>query len=191
MTKSSISKLAAQRRRGGRKSTSKVVAESAHGKHRRTNHIAEKAQTRRNSPRAIPVWEVSKFAAQFEQFGDTQVPETMRAFAERNVAQTRELYERSKNTLQSVLESWQNSFGTAGQGVMALNQKIIDIAERNIDSGLDLAMNLCRAKNLSEVIELQAAYWQNQLSELKTEAEAVRALSTKVHMNTGIRRRNH
>ena len=191
MTKSSISKSAAQRRRGGRKSTSKVVAESAHGKHGRTNHIAEKAQMRRISPRAISVWEVSKLAAQFEEFGDTQVPATMHAFAERNVAQTRELYERSKNTLQCVLESWRNSFGTAGQGVTALNQKIIELAERNIDTSFDLAMNLCRAKNLAEVMELQTAYWQKQFGELTTQAEAVRVLSTKVLMNTGIRRRNH
>ena len=88
----------------------------------------------------------------------------------------------SKNTLQSVLESWQNCIGTAGQGVTALNQTIIDMAERNIDTSFDLAMDLCRAKNLAEVMELQTAYWQKQLGELKTLADEVRTRSAKTRV---------
>jgi hypothetical protein len=34
------------------------------------------------------------------------------------------------------------------------------------------------AKNLAEVMELQAACWRKQFSELRTQAEEVRALST-------------
>ena len=114
---------------------------------RRTKVIAE-----RNSLPTIAVWELGDahrgIAAQFEKFRETQVPDRMRELAERSVAQTREVYEHSKNTLQSVLESWRNSFGTTGQGVTALNQKIMDLAERNIDTSFDLAMDLCRAKTL-------------------------------------------
>jgi hypothetical protein len=61
-----------------------------------------------------------KTAGQFEQFRGAQVPDTLRVFAETDVAQTRALYERSKDTLQTVLESWQKSFGAAGQGAVAL-----------------------------------------------------------------------
>ena len=134
MSKSYAAKDAARKRRGTRrKATSKVMAE-------------------RNSLPTIAVWEVGDahrgIAAQFEKFRETQVPDTMRELAERSVAQTREVYEHSKITLQSVLESWRNSFGTAGQSVTTLNQKIIELAERNIDTSFDLAMNLCRAKNL-------------------------------------------
>ena len=43
-----------------------------------------------------------KAAAQFEDLaGDAQVPEAMRALAEKNIAQTREIYERSKDALDS------------------------------------------------------------------------------------------
>ena len=113
----------------------------------------------------------------------------MRELAERSVAQTREVYEHSKNTLQSVLESWQKSFGTAGQGVTALNQRIIDMAERNIDTSFDLATNLCRAKNFAEVMELQTAYWQKQFGELKTLADEVRRRSAKTRVGAGVARR--
>ena len=122
-----------------------------------------------------------KAAAQFEDLaGETQVPEAMRALAEKNIAQTREIYERSKDALDAVLESWERSFDAVGQGAVALNRKVIDIAQRNINSSFDLAKGLAGAKNLAEAVELQSAYWRQQLDTLAAQAEEVRTLSTQV-----------
>jgi hypothetical protein len=66
---------------------------------------------------------------------------------------------------------------------LALNRKIIDVADRNINSGFDLATSLARAKNLAEVMELQAAYWRKQFRNLSVQAEEVRALSPKLTAN--------
>src|SRR5262245_11626581 len=123
-----------------------------------------------------------KAAAQFEDLaGDAQqVPEAMRALAEKNIAQTRQIYERSKDALDAVLESWERSFDAVGQGAVALNRKVIDIAQRNINSGFDLAKDLAAAKNLAEAMELHASYWRNQISVLQSQAEEMRTLSTKV-----------
>jgi len=115
-----------------------------------------------------------KTDAQFGQLRRAQVPDTLQVLAEKNLAQTREQYERSKNTLKAVLESWQKSFGAAGDGAVALNRKIVDITERNIDTGFDLATGLVRAKNLAEVVELHAAYWRKLLGGLQTPAEVGR-----------------
>src|SRR6185436_9495597 len=93
-----------------------------------------------------------------------------------NVAQTRELYERSKNTLHAVLEGMEKSC----DGAVALNRKIIDIAEHNVTAGFDLAMSLAGAKNLAEVMNLQAAYWRTQFDTLSAQAEELRALSTRM-----------
>ena len=60
---------------------------------------------------------------------------------------------------------------------MALNRKIIDIAQRNVNSGFDLAKSLASAKNLAEMVELQGAYWRKQLEALMAQAEEVRELS--------------
>jgi phasin len=122
-----------------------------------------------------------KTAARFEEFArDTEVPPAMRDIAERNIAQMRETYERSKDALESVLQSWEKSFDAAGQGAVALNRKIIDIAQRNINSSFDLAKNLAGAKNLAEAMEMQSSYWRNQLDTLAAQAEEVRTLSTQV-----------
>ena len=116
------------------------------------------AETIRESHRMID--------AQFAPFRQSQVPDTVRVLAERNVAQARELYEGSKNTLQAVLESWQKSFGAAGQGAAALNGRFIELAERNINTGFDLATGLAGARNLAEVMDLQAAYWRELIGDL-------------------------
>jgi hypothetical protein len=173
MGKSYTAKDAARKRRGTRRKATKVIAE-------------------RNSLPTIAVWELGDahrgIAAQFEKFGKTQVPDAMHELAERSVAQTREVYEHSKNALQSVLGSWRNSFGTVGH-VTALNQKIIELAERNIDTNFDLAMNLCRAKTLAEIMELQTVYWQKQFGELKTLTDEVRRRSAKTRAGAGVARR--
>ena len=125
------------------KTAPKVVAEKVRGAYRAT--------ARKVSAEAVrDTWST----ALLEQFPGMQVPNTFRVLAERNVAQTRELYEGSKNTLQAVLESWQKSFGAAGQGAVTLNRRFIDLAERNINTGFDLATNLASARNLAEVMEI-------------------------------------
>jgi hypothetical protein len=120
-----------------------------------------------------------KTDTQFEQLRGAQVPDTLQVLAEKNLAQTRDQYERSKNTLKAVLESWQKSFGAAGEGAVALNRKIVDITERNINTGFDLATGLVRAKNLADVVKLHAAYWRKLLGGLQTQAEEGRAASSR------------
>jgi hypothetical protein len=175
MTKSSARKAAAAEKASGtyrkiarRKTARKVGAGKAHSRDRKTASkvVAEKA---RGTYR--------KTAAQFEEFArDAQMPESVRALAEKSVAQTRELYVHS---LEAVLESWER-FVVAAQGAVALNRKAIDIARRNINTRFGLAERLAGAKNLAEAMELQTAYWRKQVGELAAQAGEMRTLTTKV-----------
>jgi phasin family protein len=76
--------------------------------------------------------------------------------------------------------TFERSFDAAGQGAASFNRKIVDIARRNVNSGFDLAKSLAGAKNLADMVELQAGYWRKQFDALTAQAEEVRALSTKV-----------
>ena len=87
--------------------------------------------------------------------------DAVRATAEKAVDQSREVYDRSKDALDASVTTLERTFDAAGQGAVAFNRKIIDIAKRNVNFGFDLAKSL--AKNLSEMVELQAAYWQKLL----------------------------
>ena len=144
----------------------KAAAQKAHSTYRKSAPRAA-AKKARGTYR--------KTSAQFEEFvHDAQMPEAMRTLAEKSVAQTRELCEHS---LEAVLESWER-FVDAGQGAVALIRKAIDIARHNINTGFGFAVSLARAKNLAEVMELQAAYWRKQLGELAAQAGEMRTLST-------------
>jgi phasin len=116
---------------------------------------------------------------------DAAVPETVRTMVEKAVDQSREVYDRSKDALDASVTTLERTFDAAGQGAVAFNRKIIDIAQRNVNSGFDLAKSLAGAKNLSETVELQAAYWQKLLGALTSQAEEVRALSAKVAAAAG------
>jgi hypothetical protein len=119
---------------------------------------------------------------------DTSVPEAVRAMAEKTVAQTREVYERSKGTLDASIEMFERTFDAAGQGAVAFNRKFIDIAQRNVNSVFDLAKSLASAKDLSEVVELQTAYWQKQFSALtlSTKVTADAGEPLKAHLKRGV-----
>jgi len=111
---------------------------------------------------------------------DTAVPEGVRALAEKSVAQTREAYDRSWDAFDASVTTFERSFDAAGQGAIAFNRKIIDIARRNVDASFDLATSLAGAKNLADIVERQSAFWRQQFSVLTAQAEEVRALSTRV-----------
>ena len=170
MTKSSARKAAAEKARSTyRKTARKVGARKAHAGDRKT---ASKVATEKARGT------YRKTAARFEEFAyDAQMPELMRALAEKSVAQTRELYVHS---LEAVLESWERFVVAAGQGTVALNRKAIDIARRNINNSFGLAERLAGAKNVAEAMELQTTYWRNQVGELAAQAGEMRTLSSKV-----------
>ena len=111
---------------------------------------------------------------------DTAVPEGVSALAEKAVAQTREAYDRSWEALDVSLTTLEATFDAAGQGAIAFNRKIVDLARRNTDASFDLAASLAGAKDITDVVALQAAFWRKQLGVLSAQAEEVRALSTKV-----------
>ena len=114
----------------------------------------------------------------------TAIPEGVRALAEKT-AQTRQVYDRSWDAFDASVATFEKSFDAAGQGAAAFNRKIIDISRRNLNSVFDLATSLAGAKDLADIVELQAAHWQKQLGALTSQAEEVRALSTKVAAAAG------
>jgi phasin len=126
-----------------------------------------------------------KAAKEFEAFKlDTTVPESVRALAEKTVTQAREAYERGKDALEEAIDALERSFDAAGQGATAFNRKLIDITQRNLNSAFDLAKNLAGAKNLAEIVELQSSFVRHQFDVFVSQANEVRALTSKIAADT-------
>jgi hypothetical protein len=168
MTKSAARKVSARQARSARsKKTSQRTAKARNRNHESAPKVAAKL---RNNLAAETVRETRRMVdAQLDPFRRSQLPDILRVLAERNVAQARELYEGSRNTLQAVVESWQKSFGAAGQSAIALNRKMMNVTERNMETSFDLAIGLAGARNLGEVMELQAAYWHKLVGALQSQ----------------------
>jgi len=115
---------------------------------------------------------------------DGTVPDVWRSMAGTAVHESWQAFERARTTLEAGLQAVEKSYDAAGHAATALNRKIIDIAQQNIDSGFDLAKSLATAKNLAEMVELQGAYWRKQFETLLAQAEEVRTLS--VHAGSDV-----
>ena len=122
-----------------------------------------------------------KTIAQFEPAKlDAAIPESVRQLAAKTVTGTKAAYERSKTALDAGLDAVEKALDAAGQGAAQLNRKVIDIAQRNVNSGFDLAKSVASAKTVPEAVELQADYWRKQVGTLTAQAEELRVLSTKL-----------
>jgi len=131
--------------------------------------------TNPNPEGAITAREASrKSSSRLEELLETPFPQAAREFAEKTVDRTREAYERSNRTLEAAVQALEKSLDVAGQGAAALTRKIIDIAQKNLNLGFDLAKSLAGARNLSEIVELQAAYWRKQFDAFTIPSEEVR-----------------
>lgn len=122
---------------------------------------------------------------------DMAVPEAVRAMAEKSVAQSREAYEAAKGSMEEAAEVLEKSIDQAGQGAAAINRKVIDNAQANLNKGFDFAKEMAGAKNVAEIMELQSAFVRKQFELLTAQAEEIRELSAKVATDTATPIKDH
>ncbi len=79
------------------------------------------------------------------------------------------LVERAVDTLEKSLKA-------AMPAAAAVNRKVVDIAQANMNSGLELARDLAGAKSPMEAMRLGMSYWNERMELFKTQAEELRAL---------------
>jgi hypothetical protein len=82
--------------------------------------------------------------------------------------------------LDNAVETMERSLKAAGQGTVAVNRKLIDFAQQNLSSSLDLARSLACARTPMQVMHLQVTYWDERMKVLASQAEELRALSAEI-----------
>ena len=78
---------------------------------------------------------------------------------------------------ESAAESWQRFLDAARLGTVEVNRLLLDIGQRNIASGFELARSLATARTPIEAVQLQLAFFDERMRTLLHQAEALRALS--------------
>ncbi len=103
-----------------------------------------------------------------EQF---QIPPEMRALAEKSVEQAKQAIEGFITAAHRTVSVLEGQAETARKGAKDVSGKAMEFAQHNMTSSFDLAQKLVRAKDVQEVLELQAAYIKSQMQVLAEQAK--------------------
>jgi phasin len=113
-----------------------------------------------------------------------EVPEQMRAFAEKGVSQARDNYAKFKDAAETHNGTVEAVFTTAGKGLSAYSAKLMEFMKANTTAGLDFAQELIGVKSPSEAMELMSAYTKKQYETLTAQAKELAELTQKVATET-------
>src|SRR3954469_18454348 len=87
-----------------------------------------------------------------------EVPEQMRALAEKGVSQARDSYAKFKDVAESHNGTIEAVFTTASKGASEYSAKLMEMLKANTTSTLDFAQELLGTKSPSEAMELWTSH---------------------------------
>src|SRR6201998_2847270 len=83
-----------------------------------------------------------------------EVPEQMRALAEKGVSQARDNYAKFKDVAESNNSTIEAVFASIGKGASEYSAKLMEIMKANATATLDFAQEMVAVKTPSEALEL-------------------------------------
>jgi phasin len=113
-----------------------------------------------------------------------EVPEQMRAFAEKGVSQARDNYAKFKDVAESHNGTMEAVFTTASKGASEYSAKLIEIMKATTTANLDFAQSLFGVKSPSEALELWTAYARKQFETFTANTKELAELSQRVANET-------
>src|SRR5713226_1749143 len=113
-----------------------------------------------------------------------EVPEQMRAFAEKGVSQARDSYAKFKDVAESHNGTIEAVFTTASKGYSEYSAKLMEFMKANSTTTLDFAQELLGVKSPSEAIELYTTHARKQFETFTAQAKELAELTQKVATET-------
>ena len=113
-----------------------------------------------------------------------EVPEQMRAFAEKGVSQARDSYAKFKDVAESHNGTIEAVFTTASKGYSEYSAKLMEMMKANTTAALDFAQELISVKSPSEAIELWSSHARKQFEAFTAQSKELAELTQKVATET-------
>ena len=113
-----------------------------------------------------------------------EVPEQMRAFAEKGVSQARDNYAKFKDAAETHNGTIEAVFTTAGKGASEFSAKLMEIMKTNTTASLDFAQALIAVKSPTEAMELWTSHAKKQFEAFTANAKELAELTKKVATET-------
>src|ERR1700733_9945476 len=134
--------------------------------------------TRRMHAMANPTDPFSSSVIPFE------VPEQMRAFAEKGVSQARDGYAKFKDAAETHNVTIEAVFASASKGASEYSAKLMEIVKANTSANLDFAQALLGVKSPSEAMELWTTHAKKQFETFTAYGKDLTELTQRVAAET-------
>ena len=109
-----------------------------------------------------------------------EVPEQMRAFAEKGVSQARDNYARFKDVAETNNSTIEAVFASASKGASEYSAKLMEIVKANTSASLDFAQEMVGVKSPTEALELWSSHAKKQFETFTAWSKELTELSQKV-----------
>ena len=113
-----------------------------------------------------------------------EVPEQMRAFAEKGVSQARENYAKFKDAAESQNGAIEAMFTSASKGISEYTAKVMEFMKANTSTTLDFAQELLGLKSPSEALELWTTHTRKQFETFSAQAKELSEIAQRVASET-------
>ena len=113
-----------------------------------------------------------------------EVPEQVRAFAEKGVSQARDNYAKFKDAAETHNVTIEAVFTSASKGMSEYSAKLMEFMKANATTSLDFAQELFGVKSPSEALELWTSHTRKQFETLSAQAKELTELGQKVASET-------
>jgi phasin len=115
-----------------------------------------------------------------------EVPEQMRAFAEKGVSQARDSYAKFKDAAETHNGTIEAVFTTASKGASEYSTKLMEMMKSNSTATLDFAQELLGVKSPTEAMELWTSHAKKQFEAFTANTKELTELSQKVAAEPGL-----
>jgi phasin len=109
-----------------------------------------------------------------------EVPEQVRAFAEKGVSQARDNYARFKDAAETQNDTIEAVFSVFSNGARQYSAKVMEMTKQAASANLDFAQALVGIKSPSEALELWTSHARNQFEALTAHSKELAELTQKV-----------
>lgn len=102
--------------------------------------------------------------------GALAIPQEMREFAERSVEQARKAFDGLMNAAHRTVEQMDGVAAATPTGARAVTAMTIDFAEANVAASFAFAQRLTQAKDVGEIMALQAEFLAERMATMQAQA---------------------
>jgi phasin len=100
-----------------------------------------------------------------------EIPSELRAFTEKSVEQAKQAFDGFISAAHRTVNEFEGQAASAHKDAQKLGEKAVTFAEHNIASSFEFAQNVVRAKNVEDMLKLQADYIRAQIQTLTEQAK--------------------